>query len=544
MRKTCVCLLSAAALFAGCSHSRNAAFEKMRAEMLARERPVVYNTDGCDMLYYPKNLPVTPEGFTSLRLKHTLGTTISTISYCPLASCFAHFCLLKAGDPFTNSVEAAGHENDYNATLAFDRIGHDCLEMALAFSRTNGFERFMSIRMNDSHDCCSVEDLKAKRYPAFFSVFKREHPEYLMCDPLKGEQLAKGIAQWTCVDFSHEEVRAKVRQFVGQFCEHYDIEGMELDFCRHLLYFRNVAMGGVASDEERELMNQLMRDIRAITDKYGRQRGKPILLTARMPDSVAFCHDIGLDLTQWLKDRSLDALIGGCYFNFNDLKQTADFVHGYGAKFYASIDESRIPGTAKRLKLPIIPGRDSKANYTARFAAAMSAGCDGVYLFNLEFGRLNDYLKVDPRETDGLDKIYFATERGRGGYEPTHYLVDGYRHMNLPYIDPAAREERRQRVSAPFDFNLRIGDDFAKAAAKGLKPKVTVMALTDAKTEQDAALSMNGVKLKQAAFADGLFTYEADPAVVKRGLNAFTLSPVEGRQLMFRDFAVKIEYVR
>ena len=45
----------AVSIFAGCSVKNGDAFESKRSALLARSRPVVYNTDGCDMLYYPTN---------------------------------------------------------------------------------------------------------------------------------------------------------------------------------------------------------------------------------------------------------------------------------------------------------------------------------------------------------------------------------------------------------------------------------------------------------------------------------------------------------
>lgn len=512
---------------------------KMHAAAVARDRPIVYNTDGCDMLYYPNGREVSPKAFCDMRLQYAVGSRISTVSYCPLASGFGYFTLLKAGDPLTNTVDATSH--NHNGTLEFAAIGHDCLEMALDFSRRNGFERFMSIRMNDSHDG-STRPGEGKIHP-LFSAFRRRHPEYLMGNPDKGEWPVVCRWQWTCVNFGEPEVRDFVRTFMRQFCENYDMEGIEMDFCRHLNYFRSVAWGGTASNTERRQMSDLVRDIRAITREFELKKGHPILLTARVPDSPDFCRDIGLDIDAWLKERSVDALICGCYFNLNDPQVMADYIHARGVKCYASIDESRIPGSAAHNKLPLIEGRDTIENYRARYAAAMSAGCDGVYLFNLEGGRLNEYCKVDPRELDGYDKVYFATERGTGGYTPTHYLKDGFRHMKLPRVDPAAPAETHPHIVAhPYGLNLRIGDDFAKAAARGLAPVITVMALVDRADEETVDVALGGRKLPVLGFEKGLATYRADPSLVKRGVNVFEVSARPQKSANLLDFAVRIVY--
>ncbi len=510
---------------------------------VARNRPrtIVYNTDGCDMLYYPKNLPVTVEAFTGRRLKYAVGTKISTISYCPISSGFGDFTVMHVGNALTGTIDVPSHKNDINGTLPFAKIGHDCLEMALEFSRTNGFERFMSIRMNDSHDGGARPD-KGHIAP-LFSKFRQEHPDCLMGDPGKNRWPVVGKWQWTCCNYAKPEVRDFVRKFVREFCEQYDIEGMELDFCRHLKYFESVSQGGVATEEELRLMSDLMRDIRRITYEFAGKKGRPILLTCRVPDSFDFARAIGLDIRTWLKEKSFDGIIGGCYFNLEDLATMAAEVHAAGAKFYASIDESRICNY--RDKAQMIPGRDTVPNFHARYAAAMDAGCDGVYLFNQEYDALRRETLVDLRELDGLDKIYFATERGKGGYEPDHYLKDGYKFKKLPNIDPAHTIKEKQCWIAPgaaYDFTMRFGEDLAKAVATGLKPEIRVMALAVGSAPDGIAVSINGKRLANPSFEKGLFTFAVDAKDVKKGLNAFSISNLSGKEMRINDFAVRFSY--
>ena len=84
-------------------------YAALKAAALARPRGFVYNTDGCDILYWPTNLPVSVENFTRRRLVHALGTRITTISYCPQSAGFGHFTCRKAGDPLTGTVTKEHH---------------------------------------------------------------------------------------------------------------------------------------------------------------------------------------------------------------------------------------------------------------------------------------------------------------------------------------------------------------------------------------------------------------------------------------------------
>ena len=123
-------------------------YAALKAAAMARSRGFVYNTDGCDILYWPTNLPVSVENFTRRRLVHALGTRITTISYCPQSAGFGHFTCRKAGEPLTGTVtkEHNGVETARNAAQDFFDLGTDALEMASAFCRTNNLEIFVSIR--------------------------------------------------------------------------------------------------------------------------------------------------------------------------------------------------------------------------------------------------------------------------------------------------------------------------------------------------------------------------------------------------------------
>lgn len=528
MKNTYLYAAAAMVLCAATGCEKKPSFEDLRKAALERPRPVVYNTDGCDMLYYPTNLALSAEGFCSLRLDWVKGTTIGTVSYCPLSSGFAHFTALKAGDLLSGSV-LSRPPSARNATLEFkDKFGTDSLQMAIDFCRKENKEVFVGIRVNDTHDASPSYG----QY--FFPPFKKAHPECLM-----GSISNKPpFCSWTAVDFAQKAVRDHMRRFVREFVENYDVDGIEYDFMRHAQLFKSVAWGNAASVEECALMTQLMRDLRAITEEAGRKRGRPILVVVRTPDSVPYSKAIGMDLEAWFSAKVADIWVGGGYFQLEPWSRAVAFAKRHGVKFYASIDETRIVNTAKRRKLPIIPGRGSKAFYDARFAAAMAAGCDGVYLFNLEFKNLNTYMKTDVRDTDGLNKLYFATERGTGGYRDRHYLKGGEKYRNMPQIDPG--EPPKCKAGETRAFEMTLGEDFAKAAAKGLKPTVRVLVQTGLKENAPLTVSVNGTKLSGAAFKNGLFTYTLSSDLIKKGANAFSVTLPSATTL--NDFLVKIDY--
>ena len=497
-----------------------------RAAAVNRPRAVVYNTDGCDMLYYPSNLAVTAGNFTSRRLVRALGTPITTISYCPQSAGFGHFTCRKAGEPMLGNVPNAGN---YNAAPAFFAIGTYALEMATDFARTNGFEVFVSIRVNDQHDGSSTLDDISALYPQF----KLEHPECLMGaierTSARRNELYSGYAGWSCVDFGCTLVRDRMRQFVRELVENYDVDGIEYDFNRHFMLFRSVATGGVASEEEVAEMTRLMRDLKAITEAAGRRKSRPIVVFIRTPDGLDYARAVGADLETWFREKLVDAWIGGGYFRLNPWPESIAVARQYGIRFFASLDESRIPNQTDRL----IPGRMTDEFYAARVSAAQTADCDGVYLFNAEGSSLQRYANlVLPEVLATTEKVYFACEVGSGGYTPNHWLNDGDRFDNMPRIDPG--KPRQMAKDETYAFDMFLGGEVADVS------EATVQILTGL-AEGKVGLTVNGVPHDAGEAHEGLFTLVVPSAALRPGMNSFAVTfPAAAA---FNDFAIRLPCV-
>ena len=514
-------------------------FEARRTAMLDRIGPFVYNTDGCEMFYYPSNQPITAAAFQRLRHDYAKDTAVRTVSYCPLSSGFGYFTVPGVGEYNTGSYPCASDIHGvypkgardvahYNAAKAFEeRLGTDAIRMSTDWCRANGCQSFVSVRFNDTHD------QNATYGYAFFPPFKAQHPECLMGT----KENRPKVCSWTAVNFAEPLVRERMRAFVRQFLEKYDMDGLEIDFFRHCQIFKSVADGGVASEAELAVLTELMAYVRETAEAFGRKRGRPILVAIRTPDSVGYCRAVGIDLETWFARKLVDVWTTTGYFQHEQWLTTVAFARKHGVRCYASMDESRIPDYAKRNNYPIIPGRESVPNYRARFAAAFAAGCDGLNLFNMEYGRLTKLTRDDPRALDGKEKLYFATERGSGGYRPHSWLVDGDRFNNMPKVDPAYAVSIGP--GTPYAFDLMLGEDFAAAERRGLEPRVTVLALIDEKAS--AAVTLGGRRLVATGEEKGAVAFDVDPKLVRRGLNSFSVA--SSAKTVLHDFAVRVTYV-
>ena len=86
------------------------------------------------------------------------------------------------------------------------------------------------MRMNDTHDGTK----NAYADPIFrANPLKVAHPEYLM--GRKGQKLEQGA--WSAVNYALPEVRELAFRYFEEVCHRYDVDGIELDFFRHPVYF-------------------------------------------------------------------------------------------------------------------------------------------------------------------------------------------------------------------------------------------------------------------------------------------------------------------
>lgn len=485
----------------------NADFEAARKQMLARRRKVIYNTDGCDALYYPADLKAGKAEFIGRRLAYTRGSKVDTVFYCPIASGFCQFTVpTDAGDRLLCEAGMAGKRN---VTHELFELGTDPLKIAEEYCRSEGLEFFVSIRVNDTHD----RHHRADRPFFLFPPFKAAHPEVLFGT----EERKPPFCSWTAVDFTHAEVRDRMAAAVAEFCERYDIDGIEYDFMRHMQLFRSVGFGGHASEEELALMTDFMKRLRAITEEAGRKRGRPILVAVRTPDSAGYSRAVGIDLERWMKEKLFDIHIGSSYFRLEPWRTSAELAHRYGIPFYASLDETRTANF-----LPLGDRSDDRVFY-AREHAAFASGCDGVYLFNQEYEKMRRLARGGDEDLRGTDKIYYAATRGEGGYPAGFYVAGGEGFRTIPRILPES--PHRIRAGASYTFPLTVGDDPADG-----NPVRTVMLRSDA-PEGALTLRINGQPCRMTGHEGDIYTFEPAPGAVRRGDNAIEVAAADVERL-------------
>ena len=515
-------------------------WEAKREALKNRPRPLVLNSDGNEVIYWKTNLPVTIGNFTAQRLETYRGSRVSTVSYCPQSSGFGLMTTTRAGEFFDIPRCIPELRPDcLNVAPLLKAKGLDCLDLTADYCHTNGMEVFVSIRVNDTHDCSYfIPGTKPPR-SYLFPKWKDANPDCLF-----GSRTNRPpFCAWTAVDFENPKTRDHMKKFVGDFVNNYDVDGIEYDFFRHGQVFKSVGWGAYATEAQLKLMTDFMLELRAITEAAGRKKGKPILVLVRTSDSLGYAKAQGLDVEAWLRRGVMDIWSVSDYFQLDYLKPNADLAHKYGVKFNSALAESRVPGAFKREKKNnkrlaraiMLPGRNTIESYAAEYSAAMAAGCDGISSFNLSCtGGINKrgLLDVDPRRTKDLDKVYFALVRGSGGYRPESWVKDGGKFYVRPRIDPAT--VFKIPAGKPYAFGIEFGDEdwkrfdtVAKAAFAGGQRVIT-------------EFRVNGKVIAPGAFTDGVQAFPLQPGDLRKGYNEFsvTVDPKFGKELTFHDFAV------
>jgi hypothetical protein len=155
-------------------------------------------------------------------------------------------------------------------------------------------------------------------------------------------------------------LREHLFRYLEESCREYDIDGLALGFFRHPCSFKSIFNGRPCTDEERAAMSDLVRRIHAMRREAGAKRGRPLLLSARVPDSPGYCRDIGLDVERWLHEGWIDLMVVTSYFQLSDRTESVARARKFGVRVYPSLHEPR--------------GRDK---------SALACGADGVFFHSI-----------------------------------------------------------------------------------------------------------------------------------------------------------------
>jgi hypothetical protein len=503
-----------------------------RKKAAHRKRRIIFNNDGNEPVYCLKGATAT--ALLDCRTTPLLGSQVDSIFYCTWSSGFSFFTHnTKAGQVFDTTANPKHPENksggfSRNKTADFIKQGTDPLQIMVEFCRENRIEIFWSFRMNDTHDAWGSwygEHL--------FPQMKKDHPEWLVASKAKRSR----HGGWSAMDFNHKEVRDLAVQFVEEVCENYDVDGIEMDFFRHPVYFKNPAWGKDATQEERDKMTSMVRRVRKVTERAGLKRGRPILVGVRVPDSFGYCKAMGFDIVRWLQEDLLDIMAVSGYFRLNPWKASVQLGHRYDVPVYPCLSESRI-GDSQARKI-----RASIACYRGRAANVWASGADGVYLFNSFNPRSSLWRQLgDPKALKTLNKVY--TTGVRGTKSINSWMANGEkRFLNRTILSPDRPVSLRLGKIATIE--LRMAEQIWKTTARELLPDVQLrLRGKELPGPADLSVRLNGKQLNGGIKSGVWLDYSVEPVFVKKGANHFEimLKPDIAAKPTLQDLLLWVRY--
>ncbi|MFH1007737.1 MAG: hypothetical protein V1800_09580 [Candidatus Latescibacterota bacterium] len=198
--------------------------------------------------------------------------------------------------------------------------GFNIVQVCLEETRRRNKEAFLTYRLNGS-DNDTVDGVPV------VSPMKKAHPEWLIHT---WDEVGYAAPFW---NFAVPGVRDHKLSILREIAEDYDFDGIDIDFAR----ICPVLPPG-HQWENRNAMSEFMRSVRTMLLEVEKRRGRPFLLSARVPENLMGCHFDGLDVETWAREQLVDIFVVGCRSFDVDIAAFRRITVGTKIKLYPCLD--------------------------------------------------------------------------------------------------------------------------------------------------------------------------------------------------------------
>ena len=415
--------------------------------------------------------------------------------------------------------------------------GYDPLQLQVDEAKRLGIDFWFRLSMNDWHHA----DAEGNITNIIGCRFYAEHPEYRIGKDGLGPGWPGSIVSFQ--DFAHEEVRRLRLETAIEACARYDVDGFEYDFMRCPGYFKYDEL-----EENIPVMTQFIRDTRAALDEIGDQRGRPIGLSVRVPNTIAGARNLGLDVPTWIEERLVDIVVPSTFFAADleeDISEWVELASDTPVLINPAIEEAYLAGHTGGITrcfynppvfLPL-----SLEMIHGIAARHWRNGADGLYVFNW-FGAAPTY---DYDNRPALDNI---GDPLRLKYKDKRYVVMrayGYDTNCFPHPPQIPT----QVGADPVTVHISVADDLAEAGDRVKAVRLRVH-LTNLTIQDKVEVKLNGTRLECAnplipgGYAVGRPfwpNYDVAPGLVKCGDNEVSLRMAERNQRLAEELLIEVE---
>jgi hypothetical protein len=243
-------------------------------------------------------------------------------------------------------------------------MGINFHQRALARCRHHGIGAWVTVRMNDVHDCMTEDT------PLLSSFYKAQRAARQLRAPHRDKWWAdRGL------DWERPDVQAHYFNLVQEQLTTLDLDGLELDWMRFVYHFRpgRELAGGRA-------VTAWMRRVRSECDKAEQRLGHRVLLGARVPSRPETARRCGLDGVAWAREGLVDLVVPTPFWATSDfdmpMVEWRRLLDDTGVQLAGGLEIRYQP-------VPNGPATMMSPELTTGLALTiLHGGADQVYLFN------------------------------------------------------------------------------------------------------------------------------------------------------------------
>lgn len=349
-------------------------------------------------------------------------------------------------------------------------IANDPWTSVVDAAHAHGIQFWAGMRFNDIH------------FRPWQSEFRANHPEYVL-----GEACPLGKKFGRAFNYAIPEVREHRLQIVEEVCTRYDLDGFEWDFTRHPgAHFLDY-------DEGREILNDYMREARALLNRIGENRGRAVGFGVRTWQTLEISYDMALDVRTWIKEGLVDYVSPSPGFGSVTnpfFKPFVDLAGGTGCRIYACTTE-HMDGRWNHPR----EGWEATPPAVMRAGAlnAWHEGVDGLYQFNIQTIVSHDV----GREHRGLDVIHEIADPEALAYKDKVYSVtwcdsDIFDDEGVPPFEIDVQPDGPGKT-----ISIYVADDLESAARLGLLESVSLRIVTGESADDVVDFTLNGRPLSR-----------------------------------------------
>ncbi len=497
--------------------------------LLSPDKRIFFNLDDTHFFFTRADDEVLNEETVRAFIRQYEGSGIGDFALCCAGRISDYPGKVKMwwGDKYDQTIEN-GIPVDYRnhtvvrcATRLFRELGLDFYSICIDELRKIGIRPWLSVRMNDCHD---------NDQPASFlhPDFYHEHPEMRRVT----HHAPEGYFD-RCYDYSHAEVRQEMLDFITEALDRYDADGLEIDWQREIFCFKiGHEWEGIA------ILNEFMRNVRAIADRAEEKWGHPIRIAARTLPTPQSSLDCGFDAVTWAREGLIDVLIPCPRWATTD----SDIPTELWRQLLCGTDVTLAVGIEllhrSTPRSPLLYNTAENVNGLA--AQYLSMGADMIYLYNY-FDRIDvKNYNADARIAVHPD-YYHTMLRTVGSMDA---LLRAERRHVMSYHDITPVWESVYK-SAPLPITVRRGSSFLRVRVGAIPENASVEVRLGADTNQIDPLTVwaNSAPCTYLRSETVAPACTANPLHVYKIENDGCLPPFIVLELRSKDEELTVDYV-